>query len=164
MNMRAGLWLAGQHQRRLSTRYGIARRDHYLRTYFRHDLLCVRFSCMTPFPCALTYLQQNRLYSARSLGRVRFDFALPQHNCIPAQFLQIRELYSVPVQISCEFGAPISSVRTGRRRTRTPLVAMPEATMDEHGDLLSTKHDIRTSRKIACVFGEPQSQRSKSRL
>lgn len=80
-----------------------------------------------------------------------FQFAFPYDDDIPAFGLQLAPDFLVALLIPRHFGCPEFSVGLGDSVVLTPLMAMPEASVDKDNGAVLGENDVRGARKAFII-------------
>ena len=117
-------------QRRPASKVDPVGRPHVPREHARSPVALTRFDVRVE---PSTWPLQESAYALSEVAAARL--ALPDdHNSVP-EFPEFTALSPVPQYVRVQLGFPELRVAARHRCERATRVAMPEATMDEHGQL-----------------------------
>jgi len=89
------------------------------------------------------------------------QLTVPDCSVPPAQVSQIFQHSSVSLFVGFHFPFPVSPSRLRQPGPRTPLVAVPQTSVNEYGQLTSRDSDVRSARQHFSVKAVPDSVRPK---
>ena len=82
-----------------------------------------------------------------ALPHGRPELALPHGDAMPAHCGEAALLSGVALAVACDFALPEVAACGGHAEVATPLVSVPEATVDKNHRSVSAQHDVGVARQ-----------------
>ncbi len=101
---------------------------------------------------------RQRLQSLFSYGR--FELTLPNRDAMPPHLGKRLLFLSVPFPVAYNLGGPEVDISLRHTKITTPLMSMPEASVDKNHSTVLSQHQIRMSRQPGMIepVSEPTSE------
>lgn len=82
-------------------------------------------------------------------------FALPDNDNLPAEFFQFADLSLVSQNILIKFLIPVIRIARRAARFSATTMLMPKAAVNEYGNFVLRKYDVRAARKVTAMQAKP---------